>query len=464
MRVLAPLIMAGLCAAFLACEDGDDDDSAPLEDLAVSDNEACTLTAWARWTTAEPATSRVEFGEDGELQFFVEDDALVTDHELLVFGMRPQTTYTLRAVSRAEDGSEIDAGEAEYTTGSLPFEGLTTEVDVHEPDLVQPGWTLTNILVDTMNQQVWAVAFDMEGQVVWYHVHGDELARADIEVTLVDGRNVLIGGSMAGGTSPVEVDLAGNVIWEGPVMPPDDTPTPPGAYHHSFKKLDNGNYQGLRYALDGNVYYDEVVELGPDGADVWTWEARDLPVEDPDFYPWGNAALIFDDVVYYSSRGHSAQYKVDRATGDLLWALGEGGDFAPDPDHLRPWFHEAHAPEIQDDGTLMLYDNGLSSTNQSRVIRYEIDDVAMTSRIVWEYPGDDIEDPWYSFHMGDADRQPNGNTLIHVPHLLEGGSENRIMEITEDRLKVWQLWLLGEGGTKAGGFAADRIPVLVGVL
>ncbi len=466
MRVLHCAALAAALTALVACENPDDDDSSPggAEALSLTDNPACTLTAWARWTTDEPATSRVEFGTGGELAFFVEDDDLVTDHELLVFGMRPQATYTMRALSTTEGADEIEAGEAEYTTGSLPFEGLTTEVDVYEPGLVQPGWTLTNMLVGTMNAPATAVIFDMEGQVVWYHVHGEELARADVEATLVDGDRVLIAGSMAGETAPVEVDLAGNVVWEGPTFPPDDEPTPPGAYHHSFKRLDNGNYVGLRYAQDGNLFYDHVVELAPDNTDVWTWDARDLPVGDPAFYPWGNAGLLFDDVAYYNSRGHNTLYKVDRATGDLLWALGVEGDFAFDGDDERRWFHEAHAPEIQDDGTILMYDNGSSATNQTRVVRYAIDEQAMTTSIVWEYPGDDIDDPWYSFHMGDADRLPNGNTLVHVPHLLEGGSENRIFELTEDRQKVWQMWMLGEDGAKAGGFASDRIPVLVGQL
>ena len=469
MRVLHPAVLAAALTVMIACQDSSpagDDDSSPggAEALTLTGNPACTLTAWARWTTGEPATSRVEFGAGGAPAFFVEDDALVTDHEMLVFGMRPQTTYTMRALSVTGGGDEIDAGEDEFTTGPLPFEGLITEVDVYEPELVQPGWTLTNVMVGTMNAPPTAVIFDMEGEVVWYHIHGDVLARSDIEATLVDGDHVLIAGSIAGGTSPVEVDLAGNVVWEGPVMPPDDEPTPPGAYHHSFKKLDNGNYVGLRYAQDGNLFYDHLVELGPDNADVWTWEARDLPVGDPAFYPWGNAGLIFDDVAYYNSRGHNALYKVDRASGELLWVLGAEGDFEFDGDHERPWVYEAHAPEIQDDGTILMYDNGSSATNQTRVVRYELDEQAMTARIVWEYPGDDIDDPWYSFHMGDADRQPNGNTLVHVPHLLEGGSVNRIFELTEDRQKVWQMWMLGEDGAKAGGFASDRIPVMVGEL
>lgn len=467
MRVFHPTVLAAALTALVACQETDDDDSSTPDGvtaLTLADNPACTLTAWARWTTDEPATSRVEFGEGEEPTFFVEDDALVTDHELLVFGMQAQTTYGMRASSVTAEGEALDAGEAEYTTGSLPFYGLTTEVDVYDPDLVQPGWTLTNLLVGSMNAPATAVIFDMEGQMVWYHTHGEELARADIEVTLVDDDHVLIGGSMAGGTSPVEVDLAGNVVWEGPTMPPDDEPTPPGAFHHSFKKLDNGNYLGLRYAVDGNLFYDQMVELGPDHEDVWTWDARDLPLGDPAFYPWGNAALLSDDVAYYNSRGHSALYKVERATGDVLWALGDGGDFTFEGDDERRWFFEAHAPEIQDDGTILLYDNGSSAINQTRVLRYALDEQAMTARIVWEYPGDDIEDPWYSFHMGDADRLPNGNTLVHAPHLLAGGTENHIFELTEDRQKVWQMWLLGEGAAKAGGFSSERIPVLVGEL
>ncbi len=88
----------------------------------------------------------------------------------------------------------------------------------------------------------------------------------------------------------------------------------------------------------------------------------------------------------------------------------------------------------------------------------------MTSRIVWEYPGDGVDDPFKTYAMGDADRLPNGNTLVTSGSLIATDSRSRIMEITPDGDKVWEIQLRGAGDELAGCHMAERIPVLVGEL
>ena len=437
-------------------------------DLTVEANPHNTLSFFARWTTEEPATTRVEFGPGGEVAFFVEDTELVTDHEILVFGMQPLTPYDLRAISLDEEGVELGSATTTVETGDVPFSNLVTELTILDEDLLDPGWTLTNILVGTVLEPATAVMFDMEGLPVWYHVQGDELARADLDITFTAEQHVLIGGSIAPGTRVVEVDLAGEIAWEGPKQPLSEDATPPGAMHHTFRKLDNGEYLALLYDHDddANEWFDVIRQFDADDETVWSWEARDLPLGESSLYAWGNTPLVDleQDVAYYNTRGHDALYKVDRATGEVLWSLGDGGDFAPDPDAGTPWFEEAHAPEFQPDGHLLMYDNGSVDRGFTRAVEYELDEQAMTARIVWEYPGELADDDWYAVHMGDADRLANGNTLITVANLIDGGDCSRLMEVTADGEKAWEVWLSGEDGSQAGGFAAQRIPVLVGEL
>jgi len=460
--------VAALCAALGA--PGCEGTSEPFDpDVSVEVNEANTLSFFVRWTTETPATSRVEFGDAGESEFFVEDEALATDHEILVFGMRPTTAYHLWISSRDEQGELVVDEQASVETGALPFDDLVLELGIRDEARIQPGWTLTNILVGEALYPATAVMLDDEGVPVWYHVDGEEMARLDFEVTLVDGERVLFGGSVAPGAAPIEVTLAGEVVWRGLEQPLSTDPTPPGAMHHSFRKLTDGTYLALAYDQhpDTNQWYDVVHQFDADGETVWSWDALDLPLGDPALYAWGNAALadLDEDVAYYNTRGNNALYRVDRATGDVLWTLGEGGDFAGDPDHPDPWFAEAHAPEFQPDGNLLMHDNGNIDRAASRAVEYELDTDAMTARIVWEYPGDGVEDEWYSFHAGDADRLDNGNTLVTVGQMIPGTSQSRLFEVTADGDKVWELWLSGEGEDRvAGSFSAERIPVLVGQL
>src|SRR5690606_28542938 len=75
-----------------------------IADLEVEANPNSVLSAYVRWTTAEPSSSVVQFGE-GELTWEIEGAGNVTEHEVLVIGMRAQTTYQIRALSTGASGT-----------------------------------------------------------------------------------------------------------------------------------------------------------------------------------------------------------------------------------------------------------------------------------------------------------------------------------------------------------------------
>jgi len=108
-----------------------------------------------------------------------------------------------------------------------------------------------------------------------------------------------------------------------------------------------------------------------------------------------------------------------------------------------------------------MYDNGSHMRGFSRVVEYVVDYDAMTADIAWEYPGTIAEDDWFDFSLGDADRQPNGNTLVTATSLLEEDSQSRIFEVTAEGQKVWEVTMREAGGEPAAAYAAERIPVLV---
>ena len=379
--LLGPALLCVGCAA-----DPGADALPALTSIEIVANERSTLSCDLRWATDVPAASRVEFGQTEDYEFAIDHDPLVTEHEVTVYGMRPDTAYHMRAVARTEDGELLYSDDFAYTTGSLPFDTLTTELTVHDPDRVQPGWTLTNLSLGEEIQQKAAVILDMDGEVVWYYESEGEEGRADVEVSLVDFNRILIGGALAPGLRPVEVNMAGEIRWAGPEQTVADLSI--GGMHHTFQKLANGEYITMFFDFhDGLV---DVIEQFDEGLEeTWTWNTFEYLPDSEAPYPQGNALFVDleQDATYYNAHVAGTLYKIDRTDGQVLWALGGGRDFellGDDEDH---WFLRTHAPQVLDDGDILFYDNGTTERGYSRVVEYAIDEELMTAELIWEYPG-----------------------------------------------------------------------------
>jgi hypothetical protein len=92
------------------------------------------------------------------------------------------------------------------------------------------------------------------------------------------------------------------------------------------------------------------------------------------------------------------------------------------------------------------------------VVEYLIDGAAMTSTLMWQYPGELADDPWYSFAMGDADRLTDGNTLICAGNLGASADTSRVFEVTEDGSTAWSLTLrTSDPDIAAAAYMAERI-------
>ncbi len=470
--VMATLI--GLLVVLCGCptEVVDDDDSAAadgapvLRELEVVDDPDNVLVCHVRWTTDEPATSRVEFGHGGELRWFVGDDILVTQHEVRVWGLRPFRSHVLQAVSVDAGGVEGRSQRFGYHTADLPFPRAHFEVTTLREDLVQPGWTAMNMHVGSVFAPTVAVFVDMEGDVVWYHALGPDVTTGDIEVTLQPEQTVLIGGSLAPGYAPLEVDLRGEVVWQGPPQPAAMLAT--DAFHHTFQRLAEGHYLTMRYDFDSGMLRDVLVELDADGEELWRWRAEDHIPEVQEMHIHGNMVQVdLDaDAAWFHSHQLHTLYRIDRASGEVAWELGEDRDFTVVGEHPDPWFKYAHGPEILPDGHLLLYDNGGGDEREySRVMEYALDEQAMTVEPVWEYPGDLAEDEWYTIAWGDADRLDNRNVLVTAGSLATWDSTSRVFEVTDDGEMAWEMFLTADDGEEpAGSYMSQRIPVLVGEL
>ena len=452
------------------------DSLAPLviSQLKLEPNPHNVLSCFVSWRTNRAATSRVDFwrsGATGGLARAVTSAGLHTTHRVLVIGMLAQTSYSLQAVSRS-GGDPRRSAVKKYQTGKLPLHVVTAELVTHDPRATHAGWTLMSISAGsraggkvTMDPQFvpTAVIYDMQGRPVWYHEHG--LPRVG-DTRYFDGR--VLAQSMGSIHEPkpaaVELDLAGRLVWQGPWQPRD---TVHRHFHHHFEKLASGNYLALRNVLVRRLLGDEIVELTPDHQVIWSWNSFDHLK--PQMWRWdgkgnfdythGNSLQLDADrdVLYYNARHQDAVFKIDRKTGKVLWRLGDGGDFKQDPAAKDPWFLKAHAVEVQPNGNVLLYDNGMTKRPFSRALEYRLDEQQMTATIAWQYRGTP-DHGWQTLYWGDADRLPNGNTLI-CAGTWAATARSRIFEVTAGGRRVWEIKLphVKQSGLTIGAYNAQRL-------
>ena len=436
-----------------------------IGDLAVEPNPNNALSCIVNWTTDVAASSEVQFGI-GELAFRIVDDEPKTTHSVLVIGMYASSDYLIRVVSTSSSG--VDSEDTSFATGPLP-DGVPEGVLSTNDSASQSGWTLTNIMPAGTyfpgTEPGLVVMYDQAGVPVWYFVHGTNAdANGDVSVKTLPNGNLMIGPSA--GEPPKEIDLAGNVVWAGPPQP--ETNRGNDLMSHQALKLHNGNYVLLREHTQDGFIGALVEEVTPDNQVVWSWNLFDHLQPDPEAaedwcHPNAVTIDLAEDVLYLSCR-YLGVIKAHRSgEQSIIWILGEhtdDGDFSFQPPGSG--FADQHDPEIHDDGSILVFDNGgfdlrPDSPNRSRIAEYALDEQTWVAQLLWEFPGDFAVDAWftdwYSAYWGDADRLANGNVLVSAgTHALDGQSHIFEFDPRSGRV-VWELVL----PVNVGSYQAERL-------
>jgi hypothetical protein len=235
---------------------------------------------------------------------------------------------------------------------------------------------------------------------------------------------------------------------------------------HELLLLPNGNYlltvarslpgfsacgQSNLTILDGGIQ-----EVTPDGSLVYSWWASDhIPLSEVPS-AWCDTIInqvqngVYDvyhvnsidpdgDGYVISFRHLDAIYRIDRATGDVVWKLGgvpraESLAVLDDPNPATDLFRGQHDARVLSDGTVTVHDNGYHSASQRtpRAVRYAIDLGTRTATLVEQKndPGT-FSDP--ALCCGSARKLPGGDWVI------AWGSAGGITELSPTGARVFKL-------------------------
>jgi hypothetical protein len=429
---------------------------------------------------------------------------------LYVAGMRANTLYHMRARVALNDGSTFTDSDQTFTAGSHP-PTVAVAASVEAGQSPQPGIELFDTVIP--HEPAQAFATDLAGNVIWtytYRGSGSDvvqpirmLPNGHFLVQIAYASSIaLLGAHPAPGSIDElrEVDLAGNTIRSitqaqlAMALGEQGYTFFLGSLHHDVLPLPNGHlvllatvsrpfqdlsgYPGATDVL-GDVLIDVDQNLKPD----WVWNSFDhLDVNrHPYLFPdWTHANAVLysadDHNLLLSLRHQNWLIKIDFAdgqgSGDVLWRLGEGGDFkllgGTDP---TDWFYAQHGPSYFSSNTTGVFEIGLMDNGDDRrfaptvvcgtgaipclystVPVLQIDEAAMTAALIFHYI---VPPTLYSFFGGNVNPLANGDVEADLCSVQSGSV---IEELTMSGASPQLVWKAVTPG--AFQYRADRIPSL----
>jgi hypothetical protein len=499
-------ILLTLCSS--GCGSGSNAPGNPETAIAASGNP---LVAEYQVAVFGPATIWVEFGEDTSYGKRTSEVAATgrygNNATVLVAGMKANTTYHMRAHVDWYLGSWVDQDQT-FKTGALPDQPRA--ITGGKKPLIVPGISVTRPtpntepssgveLIDIIPQEANShlldtFVTDLQGNIIWYYDVGAGNYSFPIR-PMTNGHFLL--GLM---TELREIDLAGNTVRGIPAEQVNAGLQQKGyafnvtVFHHDAIVLPNGDWVAIAqvdknftdlsgYPGTTDVEGDAIIDIDPNGNVAWAWLAFDhLDVNRhlfglPD---WTHSnALVYtqnDGNLLLSMRNQSWILKIDyengSGSGDILWRLGNEGDFALSGGDPKDWFYGQHFPSpvtingpqmtlaVFDDGDERFLDeNGDMCGTQgneacfSRATIFQIDENTKTASLDWQFsPG------LYTFWGGSINQLPNGNVEFDLSEPFpQDPTSSQVMEVSQtlNPEVVWQMNIVG-----GNAYRAYRIPSL----
>jgi len=400
-----------------------------------------------------------------------------------VAGMRGRTTYHMQAQVTLANGVAYSDADHEFTTGSpLPTaplsvttpDGSAPQAGIEMFDTVEFGSTHYD---PTLAQ---AFATDLQGNVIWTYRYTGTPANVITPIKLLSNGHLLLNLTVttppngppipAGTLNEIrEIDLAGNTIRELTMTALNQALAANGfsglnlyAFSRDMLALPNGHFVFLAsmaqevqnvagYTGAVNVAGDVLVDVDENFKPDWVWSSFDHldvnrhPYQFPD---WTHSdALLYspeDHDLLLSIRNQNWIVKIDfqdgAGSGDILWRLGEGGDFrlvgGVDP---TDWFYAQHGMNFFSSSTSGSFELGLLDDGDDRAFPagvvcgssgappctystvpiLSVDEVAKTATLLHHYVA---PASLYSFFGGQADFLANGDVEADFASATSGAT------------------------------------------
>jgi arylsulfate sulfotransferase len=439
------------------------------------------LVALYTITSSFASTATVSFGPDTTYGRTTNTVTIPAGGSSSVFvaGMTSQSTYHMQASAAMASGSVGTDADQTFATGALPPTIPATSPVTLGTGTPLPGLELLNPVQGPVQSTLYAT--DLQGNTIWTYPFLDRTAGTFLYPgkQLPNGHFLLylcplsypVG--MPGSNILREIDLAGDTIHDLDMATLNASLAAAGFnvtlsnFSHDFQLLPNGhillltntfkNFTNLPgYPGVTKVVGDVVVDLDPTYKPVWVWNSFDhLDVNrHPYMFPdWthGNSLAYSetDGNIMVSLRHQNWILKIDydngAGAGDVIWHLGEGGDFTltngVDP---TDWFyaqHDATFPTnvtagafpitIMDNGDDRIFPAGVTCGAAgappclyTTIQELQLDETAKTAMFLFHQI---LPPSVYSFFAGNTELLPNGN----FEYLLAGSvGGSQLYEVT----------------------------------
>lgn len=252
--------------------------------------------------------------------------------------------------------------------------------------------------------------------------------------------------------------------------------------HHDIERnYANDSYfvlKGYVINIGGKDYlYDKIHEYTPEGDLIWELDTIDF-VNESQWCPFEDMesglrdithfnTVFYDeleDSLYLNSRNLNTFYKIDHKTGEVIWGLGEHGNFTLYDicgNQQEIMFYHGHALEKISENKFIYFDNDQhNQTNannfHSRLMEITIDEDKMTANVSWEWisPQD-----YFSGWWGDCDILPNKNMLgvFGSTSHIDTDLGARLVEVNREQEIVWELSFPQIGDEVFGVYCMERL-------
>jgi len=353
------------------------------------------------------------------------------------------------------------APNSRYPLSNLDPYTVNLEVPINSDDAFD-GYTMFTLSQSSSsgtNNSL--VIVDMNGEVVRDLYIGDLVAFYSM-AEFVDPYTILVGAREGPGFWNIVNDTWEHVPRRG---------------HHEYEYNPNSDtifmLQHIKVDIEGTNYlYDTIEEVDRNGTVVWSLNTTDFI--SPSWWYTGEIAggapdvthsntIFYDadeDAFLYNSRNTNTFFKINHTNGEVIWALGEFGDFTL-LDGLgqpkRSLFWHAHSVEKLGENKFIIFDNDYydqvdPGNKNSRIVEITINQTSMTAQETWSYAASSSH---WTAGWGDADRLPNGNRLGTFGYWSAGIPA--IIEVSPSGSIVWELDFPKEDGAIYGTYRSERI-------